>query len=403
MYIVVLAYLLCYIVPAMILDILQIRYIRFRAAQKPVILNSKDYITAANYAIARHRISLVEHVLTFVLLLFWLCIGIPYISQTCDTDLTSSFGTDWLVLMCFSAIHMLFHIPITLAHKRLDTIYGFNKQGLRDICIDGVKMVCLSGILLGIVFALLLWIMETISLWWIVGFIVMFCLLLLMQVLYPTLIAPMFNKITPLQDEALSERIQELLRCVGFQSSGIFVIDASKRDGRLNAYFGGLGSAKRVMLFDTLLERISEDGLIAILGHELGHFKHGDLIRNLIVSAGIFFILFLIMGLFFHSLCLYLELPPTDSTILILAILLLPVLLFLFMPIQSYFSRKAEYRADAFGASCVSNKALSDALVRLVNENKAFPYSHPAYIFFYYSHPPLLERLKALGGLYDRD
>ncbi len=152
-----------------------------------------------------------------------------------------------------------------------------------------------------------------------------------------------------------------------------------------------------------MLEKISEDGLIAILGHELGHFKHRDILRNIAISGCILFLIFAIMGMFFKSICLYIGLQPIHGNILILAILMLPVLSFLFMPIQSYFSRKAEYKADEFGASCVSNKALSEALIRLVNENKAFPYSHPAYIFFYYSHPPLLDRLEALGGFNDRN
>ena len=170
---------------------------------------------------------------------------------------------------------------------------------------------------------------------------------------------------------------------------------------KLNAYFGGLGNSKRVVLFDTLLEKISEDGLIAILGHELGHFKHKDILCNIVIAGSIMFIVFAIMGLFFESLCEYLGLYESHGTILILAMLFLPALTFIIKPIQNYFSRKAEYKADAFGASCVSKKALSQALIRLVNENKAFPHSHPAFIFFYYSHPPLLERLKALENLND--
>lgn len=403
MYLVVLAYLLCYIVPAIILDILQIRYIKAHATQKPIILNAKDYNLAASYAITQRKIALIEHLYSFIVLIFWLQFGIVYLNQFCNAQPMSSFGANWLVLLCFVAIHSLLHLPFSVFHKYVDSRYGFNKQSMKDFLLDCVKITCIGGILLSIIFAILLWVMETLSLWWIAGFIVMLSFIVLMQFIYPTFIAPMFNKITPLKDEALRQRIGVLMEKSGFQNNGIFVIDASKRDGRLNAYFAGLGSSKRVMLFDTLLDKISEDGVIAILGHELGHFKHGDIIQNIIISGCILFGIFAIMGLFFDSLCLYLGLPLTDSSILMLAVLLLPVLTFLFMPIQSYFSRKAEYRADAFGASCVSNKALIEALVRLVNENKAFPHSHPAYIFFYYSHPPLLERLRALGGFHDGD
>lgn len=401
MYLVISAYLLLLVAPAIVLNILQMRYVQTYATKKPVILNAHDYNIAANYAITRCKVALIEHIFSFIVLIFWLQFGIAYLTQFCDAQPVSNFGTDLLVILSFLALHTLIYAPFSILHKLIDTHYGFNRQSVKDFILDGVKMLCISGILLSIIFAILLWIIETLSMWWIVGFCVTFAFLIFMQLIYPTLIAPMFNKFTPLKDERLNQRIAMLMERAGFRSSGIFVVDASRRDGRLNAYFGGLGSLKRVVLFDTLLDKISEDGLIAILGHELGHFKHGDIIQNIVISGFILFAMFAVMGLFFDSLCLYLGLRLTDSNILILAILLFPVLSFLFMPIQSYFSRKAEYRADAFGASCVSNKALSEALVRLVNENKAFPYSHPAYIFFYYSHPPLLERLKALGGLYN--
>ncbi|AQQ60398.1 peptidase M48 [Helicobacter bilis] len=401
MYLVILAYLLLFVTPAIVLNILQMRYIQTYATKKPVILNAHDYSIAASYAITRCRVALIEHIFSFIALVFWLFFGVTYLTQFYNMLPISGFGANLLVILSFLGLHALIHIPFSIAQKRIDSHYGFNKQSVKGFVLDGIKMFVVSGILLGIIFALLLWIMESLSSWWLVGFCVVFAFLVFIQLVYPTLIAPMFNKFTPLDNELLRQRITTLMEHAGFHSSGIFVIDASRRDGRLNAYFGGLGSMKRVVLFDTLLDKISEDGLIAILGHELGHFKHGDITQNIIISGSILFAMFAIMGLFFEPLCLYLGLPFTDSSILILAILLFPVLSFLFMPIQSYFSRKAEYRADAFGASCVSKKALSEALVRLVNENKAFPYSHPAYIFFYYSHPPLLERLKALGGLHD--
>lgn len=403
MYFVILLYLLLFVAPAIILHILQMRYIQIYAKRKPIILNMHDYRIAASYAITSCKIALIEHIFSFIILIFWLQFGIMHLIQFCNAQPISSFGTNLLIILSFIAIHFFIHIPFNIAHKLVDSHYGFNRQNAKDFVFDLIKIFVVGGILLGIIFAVLLWIMKTIGMWWIVGFCAVFMFQMFILLIYPTLIAPIFNKFTPLKNESLNQRITTLMEYVGFRNNGVFVVDASRRDGRLNAYFGGLGSLKRVILFDTLLDKISEDGIIAILGHELGHFKHGDIMQNIIISGFILFIMFAIMGLFFNSLCLYLGLPLTDSNIIILSILLFPVLSFLFMPIQSYFSRKAEYRADAFGASCVSNKALSEALMRLVNENKAFPYSHPAYIFFYYSHPPLLERLKKLGELHDRN
>ncbi len=379
------------------------RYVKVYSKQKAVILNKEDYKIAANYTISKLKLSIVSYILDFVVLVFWLQYGIVFLLNTFSMQTISSFGLDWLMLMSFIGLNALLHFPLNLLARKIDLDYGFNKQSMKEFLLDCVKMLFILGILLGIVFALLLWTMETIKLWWLVGFVLIFCFIVLIQLIYPTIIAPMFNNFTPLKDECLKSRIQILLERVGFKSNGIYVMDASRRDGRLNAYFGGFGNSKRVVLFDTLLEKISDDGLIAILGHELGHFKHKDISRNIVISGFILFFIFAVVGLYFKSICLYIGLQPTHGSILILAMLVLPVFSFLFMPLQSYFSRKAEYEADKFGASCASSNALREALIRLVNENKAFPYSHPAYIFFYYSHPPLLDRLKALGGLHDRN
>ncbi len=398
---VIIAYSILYLLPAIIVDILQIRHIQLYAKKEPVILNTDDYLIAANYALTQRKISFFSHIYDFIIMVFWLQYGILYLTQLYSQHFTNTFGVDWCVLMSFLGINFVIGLPFSIVQKRIDAIYGFNKQNFTSLLSDFLKGIIIGIIIAAVIFASLLFVMESISLWWLVGFILIFCFIILIQLIYPTIIAPMFNKFTPLQDEKLKNRIQDLMEKVGFKSNGIFIMDASKRDGRLNAYFGGLGNSKRVVLFDTLLEKISEDGLIAILGHELGHFKHKDILCNIVIAGSIMFIVFAIMGLFFESLCEYLGLYESHGTILILAMLFLPALTFIIKPIQNYFSRKAEYKADAFGASCVSKKALSQALIRLVNENKAFPHSHPAFIFFYYSHPPLLERLKALENLND--
>ena len=256
---------------------------------------------------------------------------------------------------------------------------------------------CLFVFLGGFLFVfLLIFIIEKVVLWWIVGFIVLLSVVILANFVYPTLIAPLFNKFTPLDDENLKARIESLLNTIGFKSNGIFVIDASRRDGRLNAYFGGLGKNKRVVLFDTLLDKISADGLIAILGHELGHFKHKDILKNIAIMACVLFVLFFIVGHLPPQLFDALSLAHNGAGILIVMLLISPMIAFWFMPLIGYFSREAEYAADEFGANLSSKHCLADALVCLVNENKSFPSSHPAYIFFYYTHPPLLQRLKAL-------
>lgn len=402
LYNIIALYFAIYLLPTIIVNILQIYHIKLYATKEPVILNRHDYSIAAAYAIIKCKMTIIQHTANAIFLIVWLLFGIEYLHNfLVSVGMNSTFQLDWYMLMCFMGVNLLLSLPFSLITMRIDTIFGFNKQSLNSFFIDTIKTTIISALFLGVIFALLLWAMETFTFWWVVSFILVFCFIILIQLIYPTLIAPMFNKFTPLQNETLKERIHNLMLKVGFKSNGIFVMDASKRDGRLNAYFGGLGKSKRVVLFDTLLDKISEDGLIAILGHELGHFKHGDIIRNIILGGCIFFCLFAIMGLFFHDICMYMGLQQTHSNVLIVAILLLPALTFFITPIQSYFSRKAEYRADLFGASCASKKALSETLIRLVNENKTFPHSHPAYVFFYFSHPPLIDRLNALKD-YDR-
>lgn len=395
--IVIALYLICYILPTIVLDYLQIGYIKSHKRQKAVILPENDYIIAANYATTQRVISIATHIYEFILLICWLLFGLKFLNQAIDSINISAMAKEWLVVMGFFGIQMLLNIPFSIINKRVDKMYGFNTQSSSLFITDMIKTFVIGLILGGILIFGLLWIMDTFKYWWVLGFVLIFGFIILIQLIYPTIIAPLFNKFTPLQNEALENKIQNLMREVGFKSSGIFVMDASKRDGRLNAYFGGLGSSKRVVLFDTLLEKISEDGLLAILGHELGHFKNMDIWRNLIIAGVILFVLFAIMGVYLESFCVLLGFEASSSNIIVLSVLFMPVLTFIIMPISSYFSRKAEYKADEFGANCVSKKALREALVRLVNENKSFPYSHPAYIFFYYSHPPLIERLKALG------
>jgi STE24 endopeptidase len=219
----------------------------------------------------------------------------------------------------------------------------------------------------------------------------------LVNVIYPTIIAPIFNKFNPLEEGELRESIVALMERVGLKSDGIFVMDASKRDSRLNAYFGGLGKSKRVVLFDTLLEKLNQKELLAVLGHELGHFTHGDIWKNIALMGGLLFVSFFLLGNLPDTLFTAMGVIPTAGVKIAMMVLLLPLISFLFTPLMSYVSRHNEYAADEFGSEMGGRENLVSALMKLVTENKAFPKSHPLVIFFYYTHPPILERLKELG------
>jgi STE24 endopeptidase len=184
----------------------------------------------------------------------------------------------------------------------------------------------------------------------------------------------------------------------GFVSSGVFISDASKRDARLNAYFGGLGKSKRVVLFDTLIQKLSPSELIAVLGHELGHFAHGDLYKNIAMVGAMLFAMFALFGNLPETLYMELGVAQRPQIIMMLFILLLPVVSFIMMPIMGLVSRHNEYEADQTGAELGGAEHLVNALKKLVAENKSFPLSHPLYRFFHTTHPPVVERIRALGA-----
>ncbi|NPA87436.1 MAG: M48 family metallopeptidase, partial [Epsilonproteobacteria bacterium] len=213
--------------------------------------------------------------------------------------------------------------------------------------------------------------------------------------LYP-FFAQMFNKFTPLEDEELKDAIEEMMAKVGFKSSGIYVMDASKRDTRLNAYFAGFGNTKRVVLFDTLLKKLSKDEILAVLGHELGHFKHKDIFKNIAVVGVMLFVIFAIFGNLPDTLFKELMIPKCGANIIILAMLFSEVIFFVLQPFVNLVSRHNEFSADEMGSELVSKKDLANALKKLVSENKHFPKVSKLYSFIYYSHPPILERLEKL-------
>ena len=223
-----------------------------------------------------------------------------------------------------------------------------------------------------------------------------FGVILLINLIYPTVIAPLFNKMQPLEHGELKERIEGLLQRCGFKSSGVFTIDASKRDKRLNAYFGGFGATKKVVLFDTLIEKLSEDEILAVLGHELGHFKHGDVLKNLALSFVLLGATFAVFGNLPAGVFGALGLNAGGGATLVFMILFAPILHAFFEPVISKFSRMHEFSADRHGASMQDKKSMIGALKKLGSENKAFPLAHKIYAAVYHSHPSLYERIREL-------
>ncbi len=385
--------------PKMILSIIQLNFLKTQREKKPYILDSESFKKAANYAIIKEKISLLSTFVDFGLLIVWILFGL----QTLQTFLVSFFPANSLLgstafVLIFLLIQSLCSLPIG-AYQTLiiDKKFGFAKGGIKLFIFDSIKSFLLLIILGGILIYLFTWIIANVPAWEFYAFIVGAVLIVATNLLYPTLIAPMFNKFTTLQNEDLKGAIQSLLTQVGFRSNGVFVMDASRRDGRLNAYFGGIGKSKRVILFDTLLEKIPKDSILAVLGHELGHFKHNDIYKMMGLVLLFLFVLLLLIANLPQSLFAEANLTQSPHSIIVFLLLLSAPIGFYFIPIIGYFSRKNEYNADSFGAKLTSNEALANALLLLVKENNSFPLSHKIYLHFYYTHPPLMERLIALN------
>jgi len=388
-----------YVLINLYVSTMQIGYISQAKRKTPVLMGSVEYMKAANYAVVKERLSIARTIVDYVVVLAWLSFGITYLNS--GVFMQDAALETVVVVLGFVLINSLLSLPFSIYEKfTLDEKFGFNKSTVGQFVKDTLVTLVLSIIFGGIVIWGIYLIMSTFALWWFWSFVFIFSVIVLINMLFPTIRALFFDKLTPLEDKELATDIQKLMDATGFVSSGVFISDASKRDARLNAYFGGLGKTKRVVLFDTLLQKLEKTELLAVLGHELGHFAHGDIYKNMAMMGAMLFGMFFIFGNLSESLYLELGVSQSPSIVMILFLIFMPVLGFVMMPIMGMVSRHNEYEADKMGAKLSGAGGelfLANALKKLVTENKSFPLSHPVYIFFHYTHPPVVERLKALG------
>jgi STE24 endopeptidase len=375
---------------------MQIGFVKNAKKMRPIILDDEKYLEAADYSVEKEELSIISAFYSFIIFLCWIGFGL----NTLDSLLT--IESTWLKAVVFVDLFIIINwilgLPFELYTSfKLDKKYGFSNMTPALFIKDTLKTGILFLVFGSAVIAAISWIISSFNSWWIWGFIFIFAVIILINMLYPVIRDKMFDKFEALKDKELEEKIINLLNQVGFKSSGVFSVDASKRDNRLNAYFGGLGSTKRVVLFDTLIQKLSHNELLAVLGHELGHFKNGDILKNIAIMGVVMFIFFAIFGNLSDEIFLGLKLQNEPYAIITIFLLFSPILSFFLMPLISLISRHNEYAADEFGSNMQSKEDLVSALLKLANENKSFPLSHPLYIFFYYSHPPLTERFKELG------
>jgi STE24 endopeptidase len=364
---------------------------------------------AADYTLARLRFGMVAETLGAVLLLAWTLLGgLDALNGLVRDAVQPRWGDlayQLLLVGAFALISGVVDLPLELFRVfRLEQRFGFNRMTLRLFFSDLAKGTVLAVVIGAPMMAAVLWVMQAAGTWWWfwawalwVGFV------LLMQVVYPTWIAPWFNRFEPLADTALVERVETLMARCGFTAKGLFVMDGSRRSSHVNAYFGGLGRAKRVVLFDTLLSRLAGREVEAVLAHELGHFHHKHVLVMTLRSFAVGLAALALLGWLARQPAFYLGLgvepnlqAPNDALALLLFMLAAPPFLFFASPLSARWSRKAEFEADAYARAQTDGADLASALLKLHEDNGSTLTPDPVYARFYYSHPPASERLAAL-------
>ena len=365
---------------------------------------------AADYTLAKGRFGLLTMAFGAAVLLGWTLLGgIDALNVSVRDAIQPRFGNmayQLALLGAFGLLGGLLDLPFELYSTfRIEQRFGFNRMTRRLYLTDMLKGV-LVGALIGLpIAALMLWLMGAAgSLWWLWAWGAWMAFNLALLVLYPTVIAPLFNKFEPLADESLKTRVQALMTRCGFAAKGLFVMDGSKRSAHANAYFTGFGAAKRVVFFDTLLSKLSPGEVEAVLAHELGHFKHRHVIKRIVASFAISLAGFALLGWLSAQTWFYLALGvrplpgvPNDAVALLLFLLVTPVFAFFVSPLFAQLSRRHEFESDAYACRQADGNDLAAALLKLHEDNAATLTPDPLYVRFYYSHPPASERLAALS------
>lgn len=368
---------------------------------------------AADYTVDCVRLGMLENVFSALVLISWTLLGgLDALNQALLSWTGPGFIQQLLVLLAFAAVSALLGLPWSLFKTFvIEQRYGFNKMTARLWLSDALKSMLVAA-LLGIpLAATVLWLMQMAgSLWWLWAWALWVGFNVLLMWLFPTVIAPLFNRFKPLEDIQLKERIEALMARSGFQAQGLFVMDGSKRSAHANAYFTGLGNAKRVVFFDTLLNKLSPAELEAVLAHELGHFKYRHITKRLWSFFALSFVGFAALGWLLHQAWFYwglgvmpamavnttgFELAVGNNSALALILFSMVISVFggLFQPIWSQLSRKHEFEADAYAVAQTNSQDLANALLKLYEDNASTLTPDPLYARFHYSHPPATERL----------
>lgn len=369
------------------------------------VINQEQHEKAQTYSLAKARFSLGQLVFNQVILIAWLFSGLlDLLAQSIESIGLGPLSVGVIFLLAFNIINGVISLPFDWYFNfELEEKFGFNKMTPKIFIIDHIKQFFL-GLAIGVplLYAILFFLYKTGDNWWLItwAFIVAFQFIMIWA--YPKFIAPLFNKFKPLDDEKLSAKIATLLDSCKLVFKDFYTMNASIRSSHGNAYFTGFGKNRRIVFFDTLLETLEDNEVIAVLAHELGHLKRKHILKSIVIStAGLF------VGLYILSLAVKNQILVQSFGIkttekymqLLLFTLTVPFFTYFLTPISSWFSRKNEFEADEFAATHAHAKDLISALLKLIRDNSSTVTPHPVYSKFYFSHPPPRERIAFLKSL----
>jgi STE24 endopeptidase len=389
----------------------QIRHVARHRAQVPAEFATKIGLAAhqkaADYTLAKTRSGLVALLWGGVVLIgFTLLGGLQALSAALLPLTGPGMLHQMALVIAFAVLSGALDLPFEY-HRQfvLEQRFGFNRMSIKLWLADMLKGAVVGAVIgLPLLWAVLALMDQTGALWWLYAWLVWSGVQLLMMVLYPTLIAPLFNKFTPLADASLQSRIEGLMARVGFAAKGLFVMDGSKRSAHGNAYFSGFGANKRIVFFDTLLQRLAPQEVEAVLAHELGHFKLRHIVKRIALMFALSLGFLALLGYLKGQAWFYTGLgvqplmgASNDAMALILFALTLPIFTFVLSPLSSLTSRKHEFEADAFAARHTDARDLVSALVKMYEDNASTLTPDPLHSAFYDSHPPASVRIRHLN------
>ncbi|MCS7005448.1 MAG: M48 family metallopeptidase [Cytophagales bacterium] len=366
------------------------------------IYDTTHYIKSQEYAFAKEKLHRLSSVFSLTFSLFLLLKGFAWLDELVSNWLGNSIWTSLVFFGCYGLSVDIIHLPFEwYATFVIEEKFGFNKMTPLLFWTDKLKTWILSATVGGILLYVFIWLYQSIgNYFWIYAWLFFVLFMLAITMFYTTFIVPMFNKLTPLPEGELRTAIENYAHSVDFPINNIMVMDGSKRTTKANAYFSGIGKTKTIILYDTLIEKHSIPELVAILAHEVGHYKCKHVLKSILISAINTLILLYILQIFISEPVLSHALGAQEPKIhlgLIAFFLLYSPLSTITGLLFNMISRKNEFEADAFACQTSSGEALGEALKKLSIDTLSNLNPHPAYVFFYYSHPPLLERLRAIA------